>query len=548
MTTKNESPVEKIKRESRGLRGNLTEEVENQLTLGMTEDSAQLMKLHGTYMQDDRDTRQRRAEKKLENLYSFMIRLRIPAGAVSSKQWAVIDEISTKHANDTIKITTRQTVQYHGIYKFKLKPTFQQAYKEAGLDAIAACGDVNRNVIATSCVWNKSVFEETLRLSTEISETFLPKTNAYHEIWLDGEKVDPSTEKDDLYKDCYLPRKFKIAIAVPPLNDVDVYAHDIGLIAIVESGKIVGYNVTVGGGLGTTHGNEKTYARLGSEIGFIQPKDAMELMRHILEIQRDYGNREDRKQARLKYTIDRLSLEWFVKELEARSKIILQKPKPYKFESRVEKYGYGKGEGGLHYYTLFVEGGRLKGKQKEATRKIAEEVNCQFVMTCNQNLVFSQIQEKDLPKFKKIIEDYGIEKSQNEITQARKSAIACVAMPTCPLALAEAERYLPSLIEKIDALMLAKKLSEKQRDVEIRMTGCPNGCGRPWLAEIGFIGKSTGKYNMLLGGSRDGSRLNKLYKESLTEEEILQELSPLFDEYRTSGQSFGDFTHSKLFV
>lgn len=542
-----ESPVEKIKKESRGLRGNLAVEVKNNITLGMTEDSAQLMKLHGTYLQDDRDTRQRRAEKKLENLYSFMIRLRIPAGVVSSKQWRIIDEISSKYANDTIKITTRQTVQYHGVFKHKLKPTFQEAYKKAGLDAIAACGDVNRNVIATSCVWNKSVFDEVVRLSTEISETFLPKTNAYHEIWLDGEQVNPATEKDDLYKDAYLPRKFKIAIAVPPLNDVDVYAHDVGLIAIIENGNIAGYNITVGGGLGTTHGNEKTYARLGSEIGFVTPENIIPILRGILEIQRDNGNREDRKQARLKYTIDHLSLQWFIDELKSRSDIELEQVRFYKFTSRVEKYGFEKSSDGFNYYTMFVEGGRLRGKQKEATREIAKTVDCQFVMTCNQNLVFTQILAEELPQFRKILEKYRIEETQNNLTQTRKSSIACVAMPTCPLALAEAERYLPSLIEKIDEMMLLKDLTAQQRDIDIRMTGCPNGCGRPYLAEIGFIGKSAGRYNMLLGGSKDGSRLNKIYKENLNEEEILSNLSELFDEYKNSTLSFGEFTYNKFF-
>ncbi len=543
-----ESAVEKIKKESRGLRGNLELEVANQVTLGMTEDSAQLMKLHGSYLQDDRDSRQRRAEKGLENLYSFMIRLRIPAGIVSSKQWKVIDDVSMKYANETIKITTRQTVQYHGIFKFNLKPSLKEVYEAANLDSIAACGDVNRNVIATSCVWNAKIFKEITRFSTEISEEFLPKTNAYHEIWLDGERMNPENEKDELYQDRYLPRKFKIAIAVPPLNDVDVFAHDIGLIAMLNDAKdaILGYNVCVGGGLGTTHGNEKTYARLGSEIGFVNPQDAISLMRRIIEIQRDNGNREDRKQARLKYTIDKLGLEWFVDELQRRSNIVLENARSYEFESRVEKYGLQKCDDGSHFYTMFVEGGRLKGLQKDATTQIAQEINCDFVMTCNQNLVIANVQNEDLPKLSEIIAKYNLD-SQSEISDARKSAIACVAIPTCPLALAEAERYLPSLIAKIDDIMQEIGLSSKQRDVDIRMTGCPNGCGRPYLAEIGFIGKSAGKYNMLLGGSKDGSRLNRLYKESLSEDDILSELRSFFGEYKNSSQTFGDFTHNKLF-
>jgi sulfite reductase (NADPH) hemoprotein beta-component len=557
LTAKNKiSPIEKIKTASDGLRGTLQESLTDAITGAIREDDQALIKFHGMYQQDDRDRREERSEKKLEWLYSFMIRLRLPGGLMNAEQWVGLNHIAGEYSTGIIKITTRQTIQLHGIIKAEIKPTIS-AFNTFQLDSIAACGDVNRNVVCSSHPSQSPLHEEVFSYAEKISIMALPKTRSYYEIWLNEEPLTPEqkiVETDPLYQDRYLPRKFKIAIAIPPDNDVDVFANDLGLIAIEENGKLVGFNIAAGGGLSTTHGNPATYARLASMLGFISGEDKiMKVVYEIITIQRDYGNRSDRKLARLKYTIDNMGVDDFKTELEKRCGFPLEPAKPYVFTKREDHFGWKQDHTGKWYYTVFTENGLIKDEGKLALKsgllEIAQTGKVLFRFTCNQNLVLSDIQPGD----KKIIEDLlrstGIAKHTELASLIRRNAIACVAFNTCPLALAEAQRYLPSLISKIEPLL--EKYAIDKEELHLRMTGCPNGCGRPYVAEIGLIGTAYGKYNLHLGGDRFGERLNKKYKDSLDEEGILTELNGLFEKYsveKLDGEGFGDYISRKKIV
>jgi sulfite reductase (NADPH) hemoprotein beta-component len=544
---KNLSPTERIKQKSDGLRGTLVESLNQEITGALGEDDQSLMKFHGMYQQDDRDRREERAEKKLERLYSFMIRLRLPGGFMTPEQWIATHHIAGEHSTGVIKITTRQTLQLHGLLKSKIKPTIK-AFSEVKLDSIAACGDVNRNVIAAAHPMESAVHEQVHAYAARLSEFLLPKTRAYYEIWLDEEKlVDKKDEEDPLYQDRYLPRKFKIALAIPPNNDIDVLGNDLGLIAIIENNVLKGFNVAIGGGLGATHGNAATYPRLASVIGFVSGDEKLfKTVYEIVTIQRDYGNRSDRKLSRLKYTLDKYGIGWFKNELEKRTGFALEEARPYTFTDRKDHYGWQENHRGLWYYTPFVENGRILDDEKVALKtallEIAQGGKANFRFTCNQNLILADIAKKDKNVIDKILQKYGITGYTEAASALRKNAIACVAMPTCPLALAEAQRYLPELIGKIDILLDKHQLSDE--NIITRMTGCPNGCGRPYIAEIGFIGTAPGRYNMHLAGDHQGERLNRIYKENLDEEAILKELDLLFWLYkkeRATGEKFGDF-------
>jgi len=540
------SKNEGIKKKSRGLRGTLKESLVNKVTGALFEEDQDLIKFHGIYGQDDRDRRSEREEKKLERLYSYMIRLRIPGGLIYSETWRKIHEIANQYSTGIIKITTRQTVQLHGIIKSKLRPTLS-SFDLAGLDSIAACGDVNRNVICSANPALSPLFDKFQALADKISLLLLPKTRAYYEIWLDKESILEREEEDPLYQDHYLPRKFKIAIAVPPSNDVDIYANDIGIIPVIENTTFLGYNITVGGGLGTTHGNPSTYPRLGSDLGFVSSEqDLLKVVYEIVTVQRDYGNRSDRKQARLKYTLDKLGMEEFQKILYSRTKIVLQKSHSISFASREDDYGWVKDSKGLWYYTAFIENGRVLDsdslKIKSGLYEIAKEFSISFRFTANQHLILGDIPQKHKSRIHQLLEEYGIEQSTQNASGVRRNSMACVALPTCPLALAEAQRYLPTFLDKVEELIKQNHLDKEK--INIRMTGCPNGCARPYLAEIGLIGTSLGHYNLYLGGSTLGNRLNRLYKENLDESAILYELDKAFKDFHSlafKGESFGDF-------
>ncbi|MEL0537109.1 assimilatory sulfite reductase (NADPH) hemoprotein subunit [Staphylococcus debuckii] len=544
--------LERIKGESNYLRGTIVEGLNNPVTGAIADADTKLLKFHGSYMQDDRDLRQERRKQKLEPLYAFMIRVRIPGGKVSTDQWLKLDALADNYAGEQIRLTTRQTLQYHGILKRNLKKSMQSIH-DAVLDSIAACGDVTRNVMCNPNPYQSDIYAEVNRAADSISEHLLPKTTAYHEIWLDGEKI-VDTKKEDhepMYGKTYLPRKFKIGIAVPPSNDIDVYSQDIGLIGIVENDELIGYNVSVGGGMGMKHDDLRTYPQVGKVIGFIPKDKAEEVCEKILTIQRDYGDRSDRAQARFKYTVDRKGLDWIKQELNDRLGWELEEAKPFEFEDNGDRLGWTEGSG-KHHYTLFIQNGRIKDtegyKLKSAIKALAEVHKGDFRMTPNQNLIIANVDEKDKPEIQQIIDEYGLTDGKN-YSGLRRNSMACVAFPTCGLAMAESERYLPSLVSKIEDLLDEFGLSEEE--ITIRMTGCPNGCARPALAEISFIGKAPGKYNFYLGGSFKGDRLNKLYKENIAEKEILESLRPILEQYskeREQGEHFGDFVVRKGIV
>ncbi|MFH7819102.1 assimilatory sulfite reductase (NADPH) hemoprotein subunit [Neobacillus thermocopriae] len=540
------SDVERIKIESDYLRGTLKEAMEDRLSAGIPDDDNRLMKHHGSYLQDDRDLRNERQKQKLEPAYQFMLRVRAPGGVVTPEQWLVLDELATKNANGTIKLTTRQSFQFHGILKWNMKQTIQEIHKTL-LTTLAACGDVNRNVMCNPNPYQSYIHGEVYEWAKLLSEHLLPRTRAYHEIWLDEERVagTPEVEEEPLYGPTYLPRKFKIGIAVPPSNDIDVFSQDLGFIAIVENDQLIGFNVAIGGGMGSTHGDKATYPQVAKVIGFCAPEKIVQVAEKTIEIQRDYGNRSVRKNARFKYTVDRLGLENVKEELESRLGWKLEEAKPYHFEHNGDRYGWVEGPGGKWHYTLFIENGRVKDfpdyKLKTALRELAKVHTGDFRLTPNQNLIIANVSSEKKDQMDELMKQYGLSDGAHH-TALRRNSMACVALPTCGLAFAESERYLPTLIDKIEEIINENGL--RDQEITIRMTGCPNGCARPALAEIALIGKAVGRYNLYLGGAFDGSRLNKLYRENIGEGEILNELRVLLSRYakeRNEGEHFGDF-------
>ena len=553
MEKQNLSAVEHIKLKSHGLRGTLRESLQDAITGAVREDDHALVKFHGMYEQDNRDLREERAEKKLDKLYSFMVRMRIPGGLITPQQWVAANHIAGSFSTGVIKITTRQTIQLHGILKNNIKPTLQN-FSKAALDAIAACGDVNRNVACASHPHQSAIHAQVHAYADKISQLLLPKTRAYYEIWLDEEKIEELSEVDPLYQDRYLPRKFKIGIAIPPNNEVDVLTNDLGLIAIIEDNELKGFNIAIGGGLSATHGNLNTYPRLATVIGFTDTEEkTLKAVYEVLTVQRDFGNRGDRKLARLKYTLDKMGVEVFKKELESRCGFALQPAKKVLFTARKDEYGWVKDYQNKWHYTLFIENGRVTDENdynlKSALLAVAESGKANYRFTSNQNLILSDINEADKAVVDAILEQFHILKKQENLSALRVNSMACVALPTCPLALAEAQRYLPDFITKVEPLLAKYDLLND--DIIIRMTGCPNGCARPYAAEIGLVGTSAGHYNLHIGGDREGTRLNKKYKVTLAEPAILEELDSLFSLYKKDKQlteTFGDFVMRKELV
>ncbi len=552
--TKNLTLLERVKVEGDALRGTIVESLNDEITGSMREEDTLLMKFHGMYQQDDRDRREERAHKKLERLFSFMIRLRMPGGILTSEQWIALNEIAGKDSTDELKITTRQTIQLHGVLKSRLKPT-HKAFNKVHLDSIAACGDVNRNVTCSPNPVQSPLHEEIFEYAAKISDYLKPRTRAFYEIWLDEEKiVDKKLEEDPLYKAAYLPRKFKIGICIPPNNDIDVFGNDLGLIAIIENNKLLGFNFAVGGGLAFTFGNPDTYARLATEIGFVPAGEkTFKAIYEVVTVQRDYGDRVDRKQARIKYTLDKMGVDKFKEEVEKRMGFQFEESKLYVFTKREDYYGWQQDAKGNWFYTLFVENGRVMDTEqvaiKSALYKIAKTGKVNFRCTVNQKAIVSDVKPEDKNEINAILEEYKIIEHTENASVIRKNSMACVALPTCPLALAESQRYLPSLLTKIESLLSKHELSNE--NIITRMTGCPNGCGRSSVSEIGFIGTGPGKYNLNIGGDHEGYRLNKLYKESLDEAAILSELDGLFGDFkkdRANNESFGDFTHRTKFL
>lgn len=547
------SDVERIKQESNYLRGSLAETLADPITAGIPDDDNRLMKFHGSYLQDDRDLRNERERQKLEPAYQFMVRVRAPGGVSTAEQWLAMDAIAQKYGNGTLKLTTRQAFQMHGILKWNMKKSIQEI-NAVLMDTLAACGDVNRNVMCNPNPYQSDIHSEVYEWSRSLSEYLSPRTRAYHEIWLDEEKVAGSLEEEvePMYGSLYLPRKFKIGIAVPPSNDVDVFSQDLGFIAIIEDGKLTGFNVAIGGGMGMTHGDKNTYPQLARVIGFCTPDKILAVAEKIITIQRDYGDRSVRKYARFKYTVDRLGLNTIKEELHNRLGWELEEARSYHFDHNGDRYGWVQGSNGSWHFTLFVQNGRVTDVEgyplMTGLREIAKVHTGDFRLTPNQNLIIANVTAEKKEQIAELIKQYGLTDGKH-YSALRRNSMACVALPTCGLAMAEAERYLPDLLGKIEEVVEETGLHEEE--ITIRMTGCPNGCARPALAEIAFIGKAPGKYNMYLGAGFSGNRLSKLYKENIGEEEILTALRPILSHYakeREAGERFGDYVIRAGFV
>ncbi|HEV7609676.1 MAG TPA: assimilatory sulfite reductase (NADPH) hemoprotein subunit [Steroidobacteraceae bacterium] len=538
------SPVEIIKKASRGLRGTLVESLADPLTGAIRESDTQLIKFHGSYMQDDRDIRAEREHQKLEPAYSFMIRTRLPGGIVSPAQWLGLSKLARTYGTGSLRLTTRQAFQLHGVIKKDLKQTMQ-GMNAVLIDSIAACGDVNRNVMASTNPVESRVHQEVYDWSVKLSEHLKPRTRAYHEIWLNGEKLVGPAEEEPILGQLYLPRKFKTAVVVPPHNDVDIFSQDLGFIAIIDDGKLLGFNLTVGGGLGATHGEPQTYPRLGDVIGFLNPDQVLKVAETVVMIQRDFGDRTERKHARFKYTIADRGVDWFKAELFKRLGYQIEPARAYKFTTQGDRFGWLRGHDGRWHLTLRIESGRVVDRPGApfltGLEKIAAIHQGDFRLTANQNLIIANVPASECMNIDRLVADHGLGKALST-SPVRRDALACVALPTCALAMAEAERYLPGFIDRVDELLAKHGL--RNIPLTVRITGCPNGCARPYLAEIALIGRAPGRYTLRLGADAVGSRLNVLYRDNIDEPSIVSALDELIGRYaaeRHTDERFGDF-------
>ncbi|OCQ19037.1 sulfite reductase subunit beta [Pseudoalteromonas luteoviolacea] len=541
---------ERLKTQSQHLRGTIETDLGDQLTGGFTKDNFQLIRFHGMYQQDDRDIRAERAKQKLEPLHNVMLRARMPGGIIKPEQWLAIDKFAEdKTSYGSIRLTTRQTFQFHGVLKPHIKEMHLTLH-DVGIDSIATAGDVNRNVLCTTNPVESELHQEAYEWAAKISEHLLPKTRAYLEIWLNGERKD-STDLEPILGSTYLPRKFKTTVTIPPNNEVDVHANDLNFVAIAEEGKLIGFNVLVGGGLAMTHGDVNTYPRRADDFGFIPLEHTLAVAEHVVSVQRDWGNRVNRKNAKTKYTLDAFGIDAFKEEVENRAGVKFAPSRPFEFTHRGDRFGWVEGIDGKHHLTLFLQSGRILDYPdkplKTGCRKIAEIHKGDFRMTANQNLIIAGVAEEDKAQIEQIAREHGL--IDDTHTEQRKSSMACVAMPTCPLAMAEAERYLPDLVEKTEALLVKHDIPND--DIILRVVGCPNGCGRAMLAEVGLVGKGPGKYNVYLGGNREGTRVPKLYLENVGEETYLPALDELIGQWaaeRNEQECFGDFVIRKGIV
>ncbi len=534
--------AERLKKQSHYLRGTILDDLEEGVTGGFTGDNFLLIRFHGMYQQDDRDIRAERAAQKLEPRHAMMLRCRLPGGIITPTQWLAIDKFATdKTIYGSIRLTNRQTFQFHGILKKNVKPSHQMLH-EVGLDALATANDVNRNVLCTSNPVESELHQEAYEWAKKLSEHLLPQTRAYAEIWWDKEKV-ATTDVEPILGETYLPRKFKTTVVVPPHNDVDLHANDLNFIAIAEQGKLIGFNLLVGGGLSIDHGNKATYARTASEFGFLPVEKILDVAAAVVTTQRDWGNRTDRKNAKTKYTLERVGVETFKAEVEKRAGLTFEPIRPYAFTSRGDRVGWVKGIDKKWHLTLFIENGRLldyPGRPlKRGIAEIARIHQGDFRLTANQNLIVAGVPENQKAQIEAIAREHGL---MEAVTPQRENSMACVAFPTCPLAMAEAERFLPSFVSKVEGIMHQHGVG--QEHIVLRVTGCPNGCGRALLAELGLVGKAPGRYNLHIGGNREGTRIPRMYRENINEGEILACIDELVARWATERQAdegFGDF-------
>lgn len=538
------SEVEGIKDRSRFLRGTFRESLTDRLTYGLRPDDIQLSKFHGFYQQDDRDLRAERQQQKLEPLYSFMLRVCVPGGVLTSAQWLAMDELADRYGDHGLRVTTRQAVQLHGVIKFDLKATISSIHTVL-LSTLAACGDVNRNVMGAPLSDSPALTAAVQNVALNLSRELAPQTRAYHELWIDGERTEPEQtpiNEEPLYGPTYLPRKFKCGIAIPPDNDVDVYTQDFGLVAVADGDHLLGFNVLVGGGMGRADGDPSTFAALASPLGFCTVDRVVDVAKAVLTAQRDLGNRGERHHARLKYTIARVGLAAFRDEVERRQGFAFAPEQPVNLTSNLDRHGWFRRAGHDHLQ-LYLPSGRVRDdgrtNLRTALRKLAQIHRGDIRLTGNQNLILTNVAPDTRAAMQAIVDEHALLAPR---TALRLAALSCVALPTCSLAMAEAERYLPSLLSLLEAKLTALGLG--QEPIVMRMTGCPNGCARPYNAEIALVGRAPGVYDLHLGGNRAGTRLNTLVANNLNETEILNRLESLFTRFaleRQPNEAFGDF-------
>jgi sulfite reductase (NADPH) hemoprotein beta-component len=537
-------PDETLKYNSDYLRGTIAHGLLDRITGGVKFEDNKLMKFHGIYQQDDRDIRDERRRQKLEPAITFMVRVRLPGGVCTPAQWLKIDELARAHGGDTIRLTTRQTFQFHWVVKEAIKPVIEGLH-EVLLDTIAACGDDARGVMCTADPADSDVHGEVAALSRTVSAHVIPRARAYHEIWYGKERVATSEPEEPFYGPTYLPRKFKVGFVVPPSNDIDVYTQDLGFIAIAGPNGVEGFNVAIGGGMGRNDQDRDTYARLANVVGYINKDLLIPTADAVMSVQRDYGNRKSRARARFKYTVDDKGLDWIKGEIERRMGIAFEPERPVELNSNGDSFGWRETDRGLFNYGLYIASGRIADfgalRLMDGLRAIAEIHKGDFRLTPNQNLIIAGVTPADRPAIEALLAEYGLS-DENRISGLRLNSIACVALPTCPLAMAEAERYLPDLIGKLEPILARHGLTDDA--ITIRMSGCPNGCSRPYVAEIAFTGRAPGKYDLWLGGGFHGERLAVHYRENIGEPAILEILSDLIGRYaagRETDVRFGDF-------
>lgn len=538
------SEVEIFKTESQGLRGTIDSALNDPNVASLSKSDLILLKFHGSYEQDDRDLRQSRRAEGLDKAYSYMIRITIPGGRLTASQYLDLDRMCDQYANGTIRLTTRQAVQFHGVLKGDLRDTIKQI-NQALMTTLAACGDVCRNVTATAAPIENPIYQQLRKTVYDIAVDLRPATKAYFEIWIDGEKQVTTEQEEPFYGSTYLPKKFKVGVTIQGDNQIDVFSYDSGLIGIVENNELIGYNVVAGGGLGMSHGRANTFAQIASQIGFVSVADGVAAIRILASIYRDFGNRSDRKQARLKYLVDTMGLENFRQEFQRRADFELRPWReipPFEIQDWL---GLHNQENGKWFYGVFVENGRIKDegdwKMKTAFREIMQQLNCPCTITAQQSLIFHDLTREQVDQLEFILQKYGIP-LVSELSNAKRYAMACPALPTCGLAVAESERIAPDVVEAFE-----KKLTELNLDdakLTIRMTGCPNGCARPYTADIALVGRRPGVYHLFVGGRLAGDRMADLYAADIKIEEAVEVMTPLLADYanrRMPDEGLGDF-------
>ncbi|MFK7767461.1 MAG: NADPH-dependent assimilatory sulfite reductase hemoprotein subunit [Mariniblastus sp.] len=538
------SKVEIAKQNSQLLRGTIDETLKNPEIESFNADDLQLIKFHGSYEQDDRDLRKSRRAEGLGKAYSYMLRVALPAGQITNSQYIDLDRMADEFANGTIRITTRQAIQFHGVLKGDLRETIRQINVSL-MTTLAACGDVCRNVMATAAPLKDSVHTKVREMAHEIAADLRPATKAYFEIWVDGERQVDTKEEEPFYGETYLPRKYKVGVTVQGDNQIDVYSYDAGLIGVLKDGELVGWNVLAGGGLGMSHGRPNTFAQIADKIGFVALENGVEAIRVVCSIYRDMGNRFDRKQARLKYLIDKMGVDEFIAEFKKRCDFDVQdwhEIPDVQIEDWLGKHPQGDGK---WFYGVFVENGRIKDdgsvKLRTAFLKIIKQTGCSATLTAQQSILFNELTEEQITEVETILRQHNVP-LLDEISNARRYSMACPAMPTCGLAVAESERAAPDLITEIENKLSSLGLADAK--LTIRMTGCPNGCARPYTADIAFVGRRPGVYHLFVGGRLAGDRMADLYAADVKIEEAVDLLTPLLVKYsedRNLDEGLGDF-------